>query len=169
MRHIWKDEGNDGSLFLFTNFDNVDLKVVEKLLSEKFQEEEFQDCFLVEMEYSNKGNKLQVFIDSDSDFGFNKCRRISRHLESHFDEHQVLGEKYTLEVSSPGLSRPLKFQRQYVKNIGRNLKVTLSDGGKVEGKISAVTDEKIELEIKNTKRNINFESIKSALIVPSFK
>jgi len=147
----------------------VDLKIVERLLAEKFAEEEFQDCFLVEMEYSKVSNKLQVFIDSDSDFGFTKCRRISRHLEGYFDENMTLGEKYTLEVSSPGLSRPLKFQRQYQKNSGRTLKITLGDGGKVEGKIKEVSDEGIVLEIKNTKRSINFESIKSALIVPSFK
>ena len=147
----------------------MDLKLVECLLSEKFAEEEFQDCFLVELDYSKVNNKLQVFIDSDSNFGFDKCRKVSRHLESYIDENEVLGPKYTLEVSSPGMSRPLKFQRQYVKNKGRMLKVSLIEGGSVEGKISEVDNEKIDLEIKNVTRRINFESIKSAQLVPSFK
>lgn len=147
----------------------MDLKLVESLLSEKFAEEEFQDCFLVELDYSKVNNKLQVFIDSDSNFGFDKCRKVSRHLESYIDENEVLGPKYTLEVSSPGMSRPLKFQRQYVKNKGRMLKVSLIEGGSVEGKISEVDNEKIDLEIKNVTRRINFESIKSAQLVPSFK
>lgn len=147
----------------------MDQKLVERLLSEKFAEEEFQDCFIVDIEYSKVNNKLQIFIDSDSNFGFDKCRKISRHLEAYIDENEVLGIKYTLEVSSPGLSRPLKFHRQYVKNKGRMIKVTLEEGGKVEGRIAEVTTENIVLEIKNTKRNINFESIKTAQLVPSFK
>ena len=147
----------------------MDLKLVEGLLSEKFAEEEFKDCFLVDIEYSKVNNKLQVFIDSDSDFGFDKCRKISRHLESYIDEHGVLGSKYTLEVSSPGLYRPLKFKRQFVKNKGRVLKVNLEEGGKVEGRIMEVDEVKIVLEIKNISRSINFESIKSAQLVPSFK
>ena len=147
----------------------MNLKLVETLLGSKFAEDEFQDCFLVGVEYSEKNNKLQIFVDSDSNIGFDRCRRISRHIESHFDEHGTLGEKYTLDVSSPGLSRPLKFQRQYVKNIGRTLKILLEEGGTVEGVLNEVVEEKIVLEIKNIKRNINFESIKSAVIMPSFK
>ncbi|MEE9373763.1 MAG: ribosome maturation factor [Saprospiraceae bacterium] len=147
----------------------MNFKLVESLLTEKFAEEEFHDCFLVDVEYSNVSNKLQVFIDSDSDFGFTKCRRISRHLENYIDENDVLGTKYTLEVSSPGLSRPLKYVRQYVKNKGRMLKVTLEDDGKLEGKIEDVDNNRIVLEIKNIKRSINFETIKSAQLVPSFK
>ena len=85
------------------------------------------------------------------------------------DEHGVLGSKYTLEVSSPGLYRPLKFKRQFVKNKGRVLKVNLEEGGKVEGRIMEVDEVKIVLEIKNISRSINFESIKSAQLVPSFK
>lgn len=147
----------------------MDLNLVERLLAEKFAEAEFQDCFLVDIEYSKVNNKLQVFIDSDSDFGFEKCRKISRHLESYFDENEVLGPKYTLEVSSPGLSRPLKFKRQYVKNTGRVLKVQLKEGGSLEGKIKEADEESVVLEIKNIIRKINFESIKSAQLVPSFK
>ena len=147
----------------------MDLKLVKGLLAQKFEEEEYKDCFIVEIEYSDVNNKLQIFIDSDSGFGFDKCRRISRHLEAHFDENETLGVKYTLDVSSPGLSRPLKFKRQYVKNVGRMLKVDLVDGGSVEGRIKEVNNEGIVLTIKNTERNINFEKIKSAKLVPSFK
>ena len=147
----------------------MDLNLVERLLSEKFEEAEFEDCFLVDIEYSRANNKLQVFIDSDSSFGFEKCRKISRHLESYIDEHEVLGPKYTIEVSSPGLSRPLKFKRQYLKNKGRVLKVVMVDGGKVEGVIREAGESHILLEIKNTTRKISFETIKTAHLVPSFK
>jgi len=75
---------------------------VRKLLTEKFAEEEFADCFLVATELSKK-NKLEIFVDSDSGMTFDKCRKLSRYLEEFIDEEQWLGQKYTLEVSSPGM------------------------------------------------------------------
>ena len=86
-----------------------------QLLEEFFQESELEDCFVTELNVS--GSKIMVYVDSDTDMGFNKCRTISRYLEKHFDETQVFGEKYTLEVSSPGIGRPLLFKRQYLKNV----------------------------------------------------
>ncbi len=97
------------------------------LLTDKFAEDEaFADCFTVDIELT-PSKKLSVFIDSDSGFSFEKCQKISRHLESHIDTNGWLGEKYILEVSSPGIGRPLKFPRQYKNNIGRNLVVTMKE------------------------------------------
>jgi ribosome maturation factor RimP len=120
---------------------------IEALLNEKFAEEEFADCFLVDLELG-KNNKLEVFIDSDSGMNFAKCKQISRYLEQFIDEGQWLGEQYTLEVSSPGISRPLKFLRQYQKNINRSITVLRKDGSSQEGKLNAVTDEAITIEAK---------------------
>lgn len=161
--------GNDGSLFLLTNFRVVDLNIVKNRLLEKFNEDEFKDCFIVDIEYSSNSKKLQIFIDSDSDFGFDKCRKISRYLEEYLDQSQELGEKYTLEISSPGLSRPLKYYRQYRKNKGRTLKVILEDGALIEGIIDDVNEYELTLKNKNEKKKMKLESIKSALVIPSFK
>ena len=92
---------------------NLEEKIVE-LLEEKFKEEEFADCFLIEIKL-HKHNKLDIFLDSDTGITFQKCQRISRYLESYIDEGGWLGEKYVIEVSSPGLTRPLKLRRQYFK------------------------------------------------------
>lgn len=119
---------------------------IERLLDEKFEEVEFQDCFLVESKLS--GKLLNVYIDSDSGMTFTKCRKISRYLESFIDEENWLGERYTLEVSSPGIGRPLKFVRQYKRNIGRTAEVSLIDGTKKKGTIISASDELIELESK---------------------
>ena len=119
---------------------------IEKLLEQKFEEAEFQDCFLIESKLN--GKQLHVFIDSDSGMTFTKCRKISRYLESFIDEENWLGERYTLEVSSPGIGRPLKFIRQYKKNIGRTAEVSLVDGTKKKGTIISASDELIELESK---------------------
>lgn len=120
---------------------------VRTLLEKKFQEEEFADCFLVATELS-KGNKLEIFVDSDSGMTFKKCQQLSRYLEQFIDEEKWLGEKYTLEVSSPGITRPLKFVRQYQKNIGRTLTVKRKDGSQNEGILKTVTEAEIIIEEK---------------------
>jgi len=120
---------------------------VRKLLAEKFKEEEFEDCFLVAVEL-NKGNKLEIFIDSDSGMSFKKCQQLSRYLEQFIDEEQWLGEKYVLEVSSPGITRPLKFERQYKKNINRTVNVKRKGGSKHEGILIEVTETGIVVEAK---------------------
>lgn len=119
---------------------------ITHLLDEKFQTDEvFADCFTVEIELK-PGNKLYVFADSDSGMTFEKCQKLSRYLESHLDANGWLGEKYVLEVSSPGVGRPLKFPRQYVKNIGRSLLVTRVDKTEAEeGLLSAADEQQITL------------------------
>ncbi|MBB4079522.1 ribosome maturation factor RimP [Lewinella aquimaris] len=109
-------------------------------------EEEFRDCFVVDVNHSNK--KLEVFVDSDSAMTFAKCQRISRYLESYLDEEKPLGEEYVLNVSSPGVDRPLKFYRQYLKNVGRNLEVTTTEGETYNGLLKAATPTEVVLEAK---------------------
>lgn len=130
----------------------VSVEKIKALLEKKFQEEEFNDCFLVEATLNNANSKLEVFIDSDSGMTFKKCQHISRFLEQYIDEAAWLGEKYILEVSSPGIDRPLKFVRQYHRNIGRTLEVNLMDGTTQKGKLVACDDQKITLEKMVTKK-----------------
>ena len=109
-------------------------------------EEDFADCFVVDVNQSNK--RLEVFVDSDSGMTFGKCQRISRYLESYLDEEKPLGEEYILNVSSPGVDRPLKFYRQYLKNVGRTLEVTTTDGDTYTGQLKAATPTEVILEAK---------------------
>jgi ribosome maturation factor RimP len=113
---------------------------ISDLLDECFKEPEFADCYMIDINLIPKGNKLEVFVDSDSGMTFGKCQKISRYLESHLDENKWFGEDYTLEVSSPGISRPLKLPRQYVKNKGRDIEITTKEGTKKEGKLIEATD-----------------------------
>ncbi|MEM6697188.1 MAG: ribosome assembly cofactor RimP [Bacteroidota bacterium] len=153
---------------------------IAQLVNEKLQLEGWEDCFLVEIK-QHGNHKLDVFLDSDEGITFEKCRKVSRHLEAVLDEELWLGEKYTLEVSSPGVSRPLKLKRQYIKNIGRKLEVKFEEGGKEEGLLIKVEEDTIFLEqkvrIKEGKKKrteviekeIAFEEIKEAKVKVSFK
>jgi ribosome maturation factor RimP len=155
---------------------------IEKLLQTKFEEPEFQDCFLIEINLSGK-NTLEVFVDGDAGIDLLRCRALSRYLESFIDEHQWLGEEYTLEVSSPGVGRPLKFARQYARNIGRSLEVTLLDDSVTEGELQEVRGENEiivltqEIKVKEGKKNVKqtleteipISGIKQAIVKINFK
>ncbi len=152
---------------------------IEKLIDQAINELEYNDCFLVEMKINN--TKVEIFLDSDESVTFEKCRKISRKIEAVLDEEQWLGEKYTLNVSSAGVGKPLKFTRQYIKNIGRTIKIKKRDGEKLEGELIHADDEKVKITfeeiIKEGKKKkkvqtvveVQQDDIKESKIKVSFK
>ncbi|MCB0606071.1 MAG: ribosome maturation factor [Lewinellaceae bacterium] len=156
----------------------VEEKIVD-LLDAKFSEPSFSDCFLIDLQL-HANRKLEIFIDSDSGVTFEKCQQISRYLESYLDTEGWLGDDYTLEVSSPGASRPLKFLRQYPKHLGRTLEISLADGEVKKGVLKAVSAEVVSLEEEQTVKDgkkkkkivllheIPFDQIKQSIIKVSF-
>ncbi len=118
---------------------------IAALLEQRFQEPDLSDCFTVEVALK-PGNRLEVAFDSDSGVTFEKCKIVSRFLESHLDTEGWLGEKYMLDVSSPGISRPLVFLRQYPRNVGRTVEVTLADHSVHKGILIAADTETITVE-----------------------
>jgi ribosome maturation factor RimP len=145
---------------------------IQAIIEERFKEPDLEDCFLVEMILNN--TKLEIYIDTDEGVSFKKCQKLSRAVEAYLDESLAMGEKYTLEVSSPGIGRPLKFKRQYPRNIGRKIKLKLKDGSKVEGKFIAMENDILTIESKGQKKKevikneIEFESIESSKILITF-
>lgn len=135
--------------------------------------------FIVDVVISaRKGpKKVLIIVDGDEGVGIDACADLSREVAKALDENNLMGEEpFTLEVSTPGLDQPLALLRQYRKNIGRKLKVKLSDKT-VEGKLDAVADEQITLsqEIGSGKKKevktlvINFSDIEKAFVLVSFK
>lgn len=122
-------------------------KIID-LLEAKLQEPDFEDCFYLDVKHHQVNNKLEVTLDSDTGITFRKCQQISRYLESFIDEEGWLGEKYTLEVSSPGADKPLKIARQYPKHIGRKLEIKKTNGEKEEGRLTEVNEEDILIVYK---------------------
>ncbi|MEO7177027.1 MAG: hypothetical protein ABIV51_13955 [Saprospiraceae bacterium] len=118
--------------------------IIESLIQAKFEEPDFADCFLIEIRH-NANLSLEIFVDSDSGMTFGKCQKISRHIEAYLDESGLLGEQYVLEVSSPGIDRPLEQIRQYVKNIGRLVSVKLKDGKILEGELLLADPDMIQI------------------------
>lgn len=136
---------------------------IHNLLIRKFEEEAFRDCFVVGIEMA--GKKISVFIDSDKNVTLETCRSLSRYLEGVFDEEHWFDEDYVLEVSSAGLSRPLSFPRQFVKNIGRDLEILLPDGTRLEGKILEADESQVTIGYETVRRE-NKKKIKEQVIRP---
>ena len=119
--------------------------------------------------------KVTILLDSDEGIKIDECTTISRALGLDIDA--MMPEKYTLEVSSPGVDFPLKSVRTYQKNIGRSLKVSLKTGSETIGRLESVDNEQITLiEEKKRKKNeeiipviILFSNIKESEVIVSFK
>lgn len=151
---------------------------LKTILEAKFLEEEFSDCYIIDIKQNN--TKVQVFIDSDNDLSLGRCTKISRYLESIIDEKNWLGPKYVLEVSSPGADKPLVV-RQYKKHIGRNVSIELTDDHKhVKGELKEVGDDKLcvfYIEVHKEKKKkiktevnrwIDFSNINKIKVIISF-
>lgn len=96
-----------------------------------------------------EGNAISILLDDDQGTSIEKCMALSRHLESALDRDV---EDFSLDVSSPGLDQPLKLHRQYVKNIGRDVQLKVTDAGKVEGKLVQATEDSVTILIREKRR-----------------
>jgi ribosome maturation factor RimP len=87
--------------------------------------------FIVEVQV-NPGNKIKVEMDSDVGLSIDDCVAISRQIEGNLDREL---EDFELQVLSAGIGQPLKVERQYTKNVGRDVSLKLADGSEVIGKL----------------------------------
>jgi ribosome maturation factor RimP len=104
-----------------------------------------KDLFVVEVRIKPTNN-IKIYIDGDQGVSVDKLVSYNRKLYRQLEEEGLFPNgDFSLELSSPGLDEPLKLHRQYVKNIGRPVEVTLVDGAKKEGVLQVVGDTQIEL------------------------
>ena len=82
---------------------------------------------LVDVEYVKEGANwyLRVYADKEGGIGIDDCVTISRSLEEKLDAEDFIEDAYILEVSSPGLGRPLKKEKDYLRSIGKSIDVKL--------------------------------------------
>jgi ribosome maturation factor RimP len=120
------------------------------------------DIFLVEVKIKPTNN-VKVFLDGDSGISIQRCAEVNRSLYKRLEESNLFpGGDFSLEVSSPGLDEPLKLQRQYQKNIGRDVEITTTEGTKIEGRLTKADQEQLTIEEekgKNKKKEIVVHTI----------
>ncbi|MDO5048046.1 MAG: ribosome maturation factor RimP [Anaerococcus sp.] len=125
---------------------------------------------LVDIEYKGrKNNKILTFyIYSDSGISIEDCEKVSQYLDPRLDELDIIKDSYYLEVSSQDLSRPLKTDKDILRNKDELLKVKMKDGEVFLGHIKEILDDKLifsdqdglEKEVEKEKiKQINIEIV----------
>jgi ribosome maturation factor RimP len=150
---------------------------IRQWIEEILSAEELRSYFFIELQVS-AAHKVEVFLDGDAGIDLAACRRVSRALEERLDESAILGDSYTLEVSSPGVTRPLRLARQYPQHQGRSLLIALNDDTQLEGRLMEAGSDALSLEVavgaKGRKktlevRTIPLDQVREAHVKISFK
>ena len=96
----------------------------EEFLLPLMKEHDFE---LVDVEYVKEAGTwyLRAYIDKDGGIAVDDCEIISRRLSEWLDEKDFIADSYILEVSSPGLGRPLKKEKDFVRSIGKDVELKL--------------------------------------------
>lgn len=122
-------------------------KLVEPILKAK-------DLMLVDIEYKGLGSRgiLSVYIDGiQSPVTLKECEDVSRLLSLELDAKDIIDHAYILEVSSPGLDRVLKTDREFKWAMGKKVRLFLDEGREIKGKLSDFDDEKFFIEVGKKK------------------
>jgi len=110
---------------------------------------------------------FQVFADSETGITLGQCEKLSRLIEDEFDMDDSIPQKYRLDISSPGIDRPLKHDFEFQKNIGHNLTVSFAtDEGtaNIEGKLIEFNDDELKIEYKGQITNLRRDRIEQARV-----
>jgi ribosome maturation factor RimP len=125
-------------------------------------------CYLEEVTLTPAGKRkiMTVIVDGDTNLSLDQVTAVSKEVSAIVEVLPALGDTpFTLEVTSPGVDRPLTHPRHWRKNYGRLINVTLEDGKVVKGRIGDSTE--IDVEIDSLK--IAYAAMKRALIEIEFK
>jgi ribosome maturation factor RimP len=117
-----------------------------------------------------KRRLVAVVVDrEDKNPSLDEVTVVSKEVSAILDNYSQIGEMpFTLEVTTPGIDRPLTLERHWRKNIGRLVKITPKVGEKYIGRITAITDEKVTLEVKGKESDLLIRDISRAQIEVEF-
>lgn len=123
------------------------------------------DLEALEVRGSGNHTVLLVAIDSDTGVGIDEITKVTRALAPVLDETDAMGhERYTLEVTTRGIDRPLTELRHWRRNVGRVVAIELTDTERFEARIADHDDEGVNLEIRGESIRFPFSDIAKAVI-----
>ncbi len=144
---------------------------IREIVEQNLPGEQF---FITEVRAKQGGakTKVAIFVDGDQGIDIGVCAQLSRKVGLELEAQGLMSGPYTLEVSSPGLDQPLKMPRQYRRNLGRNIRIHLTDE-QVEGELDSVSEALITVKQKSEKgevtvRQIPFQDIIKTHVLVSF-
>ena len=136
------------------------------------------ECFLVDIKLTP--GRIAVFIDKPIGVTIDECSSLNKYLTEKLEEEQVW-ETHELEVGSPGMDQPLKVFQQYMRRIGKDVRVITTDGREHKGKLEAADENEIDLlevlsrkennkkVLTETKHHLEYSKIKETKLILSFK
>ena len=122
------------------------------------------DLDAVELRGNGPKRVLRIVIDADGGVPLDVITQASRELSGELDRSVVMGNQgYTLEVTSRGVDRPLTLPRHWARNLDRLVRVTLTDGEQIRGRIAGATADSAELDTGTT---VSYADVANAVIEP---
>ena len=124
---------------------------------------------LVDVEYVKEGSiwYLRAYIDKEGGITVNVCEDVAREMNVLLDEKDFIPDSYTFEVSSPGLGRPLKKEKDFVRNMGQEIEIrtyrAINRSKEFYGILTAYDKESVTIETEE-KETMKFERSEIALI-----
>lgn len=136
--------------------------------------------FLIDLQFRGTTNNriFEIYIDGEKNISAEDCAVVSREINSQLEES--IDTSYRLDVSSPGVDRPLKYLKQFPKHINRKFEVSYTqqdpanpdapgETKKITGKLISVEDTDLIFKLNNQSEiKINFNNIKKAKVIISF-
>lgn len=127
------------------------------------------DLEAVEITRAGNRSAIAVIVDRDGGIDLDVVASVSRAVSEVLDESDLSGTTaYVLEVSSPGISRPLSLARHWRRNVSRLVEVARTDGSAVTGRIIAADEESVELERPEGNITIPFVQVDRAIVQIEF-
>ena len=134
-----------------------------------------QGFYLEDVHVATPGSHRIVtcIVDGDASLNLDQVTTVSRVISELLDEAAFMGETpFTLEVTSPGVDRPLTQPRHFAKNIDRLLKIIKLDGSEVTGRILSNTDQDVTLTVavkkETIEQKVSLSDIKRAVVEIEF-
>lgn len=123
----------------------------------------------VEVSVAGRRRALRVVVDKDGGVSLDDIADATKAMSATLDDSEVMGERaYTLEVTSPGVDRPLTLPRHWRRNTDRLVAVTLTDGSTLTGRITAPDDDAVVLAVDGGERTVAYADVAKARVQVEF-
>ena len=127
------------------------------------------DLESVRVSAAGRRRLLRVVVDSDQGVSLDDAAAISRKLSAALDATPVMGDfPYTLEVSSPGVDRPLTDPRHWRRAVGRLVEVTAADAGPISGRVLAADADEVTLDVAGDRRRFGYAALGAGAVQVEF-
>ncbi|TDC04973.1 ribosome maturation factor RimP [Nonomuraea longispora] len=119
---------------------------------------------------AGKRRLLRVIVDRDGGVSLDHIADVSQAVSAALDDTDAMGQSaYTLEVSSPGVDRPLTEPRHWRRAARRLVKAEMRDGSVVEGRIMAADDDGVDLDVAGAARRLDYEDLARGRVQVEFR